>query len=507
MNMFQDVLKSLRIMGALTAVSLLLLLVQGSLTAVSSAAAAGDTADGETVARPRETILAWVDGSTEENTIWRGWPAIVSVDVLSGTASAEVQLRGSAPIEMKRAGPAWIISAETSAKLEKGVYSLTAGGQTVAVTVADAPPQLSPEQQSARWNLLVQSALLSGDFPRAKEAANAWTQAMPGSPLAQEARGDALRKSGDPKGAFAAYDQALKLTSPRLDPPPASLHQKINGLLNESARAAKKRVSADPTPDDVNYFLLIDAGDKALAAKDRAAAIKSYDEAAAFYQQRSLKVSTIELDDKRAALGLANAGAKTSPATSTAAPATSVTSSTAVSAPSAAAAGPGLGAVVSADELVEAKILADPAGQWAADAKAGSQYGSGSYAAAKMVGAPDVPKAGDNGNAWCHHSSSKGVEWIELTYGKPVHAVEVRVRQNNAPGAIVKVEAIEPNGTAHVWWEGVDPFKAPAQATLAWFAIRVPRTDYLVAKMKITLNLAAVPGWKEIDAVQLVGRE
>jgi hypothetical protein len=37
------------------------------------------------------------------------------------------------------------------------------------------------------------------------------------------------------------------------------------------------------------------------------------------------------------------------------------------------------------------------------------------------------------------------------------------------------------------------------------FAVRVPQASYLVAKVKITLNLAAVPGWKQIDAVQLVG--
>ena len=40
---------------------------------------------------------------------------------------------------------------------------------------------------------------------------------------------------------------------------------------------------------------------------------------------------------------------------------------------------------------------------------------------------------------------------------------------------------------------------------MVWFAVHLPQTDYLVAKVKVTLNLAAVPGWKEIDAVQLVG--
>jgi len=43
------------------------------------------------------------------------------------------------------------------------------------------------------------------------------------------------------------------------------------------------------------------------------------------------------------------------------------------------------------------------------------------------------------------------------------------------------------------------------EAEIVWFAVRVPKTLYRVATIKITLNLAAVPGWKQIDAVQLVG--
>ena len=94
-----------------------------------------------------------------------------------------------------------------------------------------------------------------------------------------------------------------------------------------------------------------------------------------------------------------------------------------------------------------------------------------------------------------------------MAFAKPVHATEVRIRQNDAAGAVAKIEAIESDGTPHVWWEGVDPYKAPAVREIVWFAVRVPKTTYLVAKVKITLNLASGPGYKEIDAVQLVGAE
>ena len=96
------------------------------------------------------------------------------------------------------------------------------------------------------------------------------------------------------------------------------------------------------------------------------------------------------------------------------------------------------------------------------------------------------------------------MDWLELPFAKPVYAVEVRVRQNDAAGAIAKIEAIEADGTAHVWWEGVDPHQAPAVREIVWFGVRVPKTSYLVVRVKLTLNLASGPGYKEIDAVQLV---
>ena len=168
------------------------------------------------------------------------------------------------------------------------------------------------------------------------------------------------------------------------------------------------------------------------------------------------------------------------------------------------AGGAGSGVVVSGSELVEAKILADSAGQWAAGAAAGSQYGRTQYSAAQATGAPNVPIVGNSPDAWCPANKDTGMDWLELTFAKPAHAVEVRVRQNDTAGAIVKVEAIEADGTAHLWWEGVDPFKAPAVREIAWFGVRVPKTPYLVARVKLTLNLASGPGYKEIDAVQLV---
>ncbi|WP_414662106.1 hypothetical protein [Horticoccus sp. 23ND18S-11] len=165
---------------------------------------------------------------------------------------------------------------------------------------------------------------------------------------------------------------------------------------------------------------------------------------------------------------------------------------------------PAAGQVVPTGELNEAAILADAAGQWAATARAKTSYSNPSYGPGKATGAPDVPVAGNSPDAWCPATRQGGLDWLEVTFAQPVRATGVRVRQNDTAGAIVKVEAFEPDGTSHVWWDGVDPYRAPVVRTIAWFALRVPPTEYAVSRVKITLNLDAGSGYKQIDAVQLV---
>jgi hypothetical protein len=133
-----------------------------------------------------------------------------------------------------------------------------------------------------------------------------------------------------------------------------------------------------------------------------------------------------------------------------------------------------------------------------------TQYGKTQYSAMQATGAPNIKVAGNSPDAWCPATRTGGKDWLEATFANPIHATGVRVRQNDAAGAITRIEAIEVDGTAHVWWEGTDPYQVPAVREIAWFAVRVPRTDYLVAKVKIDLNLDSGPGYKQIDAVQLV---
>jgi hypothetical protein len=152
----------------------------------------------------------------------------------------------------------------------------------------------------------------------------------------------------------------------------------------------------------------------------------------------------------------------------------------------------------------EARVLGDPRGQWAAGATASSEYGNDRYNARQATGAPNVASYSDNPNAWCHSGRSVAEEWLEVSFARSVRATELRVRQTFTPGTIGKVEAFGADGRAQVLWQGTDPNAYPANR-IAWFVLRFPAPPFAVDRVRLTLNIGAKAGWKQIDAVQLVG--
>jgi hypothetical protein len=152
----------------------------------------------------------------------------------------------------------------------------------------------------------------------------------------------------------------------------------------------------------------------------------------------------------------------------------------------------------------------DPLGQWATDAKASSTYAndlgntSAGYHPMRATGAPDVQSYGDASESWASKTADSGIEWLELGYAKPVSATELRIRQNHAPGAIIKVELFEGNGTSHTVFQGPDSAVYEPN-TISWLLIKIDKTPYKAQRVKITLATNSVAGWNEIDAVQLVG--
>ncbi|HSY50306.1 MAG TPA: hypothetical protein VLC46_15955 [Thermoanaerobaculia bacterium] len=156
--------------------------------------------------------------------------------------------------------------------------------------------------------------------------------------------------------------------------------------------------------------------------------------------------------------------------------------------------------------LKEDAIKNDPDGQWAIQAKASSSYqdaeGAAAWSANQATGAPNVERYGDDGKAWTSKTADGGIEWLELTFPKAVFATEVRIRESCGSGAVIKVEIFDDKGAPHAVWSGNDPTKE-----LNYFPVKFDKTTFKTDRVKITLATNVVPGWNEIDAVQLVGKE
>jgi hypothetical protein len=154
--------------------------------------------------------------------------------------------------------------------------------------------------------------------------------------------------------------------------------------------------------------------------------------------------------------------------------------------------------------LKQDEIKNDPSGQWATAAKASSTFndakGNASYAASQATGEPNVQVYSTTSQAWSSKTADSGIEWLELTFAKPVHATAVRVRESAGSGALIKIEVFDDNGTAHTGWSGSDSTK-----DLNYLIADFPKTAFTTNRVKLTLATNIVAGWNQIDAVQLVG--
>jgi hypothetical protein len=155
--------------------------------------------------------------------------------------------------------------------------------------------------------------------------------------------------------------------------------------------------------------------------------------------------------------------------------------------------------------LKQDEIKNDPNGQWAIDASASSSYndakGDAGWSAMQATGAPNVDHYGDDGKAWAPKTPDGGIEWLDLKYAKPVNATEVRIRESCGSGTVIQLELFDEQGVPHKVWHGTDPTQ-----DLNYFVLKVPQSNYKTSRVKITLATNTVPGWNEIDAVQLVGK-
>ena len=124
------------------------------------------------------------------------------------------------------------------------------------------------------------------------------------------------------------------------------------------------------------------------------------------------------------------------------------------------------------------------------------------WSPAQATGAPDTLEAGDLPTAWASLAPDGGPEWLELEFEKPAAIAEVRIRETFNPGAITKVVALTAANEESLIWEGqAPPAIAPVEMVLK------PTKPATSNRIKIHLDTTRVPGWNEIDAVELIGMD
>ncbi len=125
-----------------------------------------------------------------------------------------------------------------------------------------------------------------------------------------------------------------------------------------------------------------------------------------------------------------------------------------------------------------------------------------SWSPGQAAGPPNTESHGDFSTAWASQSSDGGAEWLKVKFANPVEVGEINIHESFNPGAVSKVSVILPDGAQKVIWEGIES----PETGLIERALKVPpgvRSDQVLIEM----DTARVPGWNEIDAVEIVGRD
>jgi hypothetical protein len=159
--------------------------------------------------------------------------------------------------------------------------------------------------------------------------------------------------------------------------------------------------------------------------------------------------------------------------------------------------------------MMEDSFLNDPKGQWAASAKASSTFGE------KPEAPPETPDKSDawkltgkpDGGIWNNNNQDIGFDWIELSYGKPVHATEIRAvfTGDESVKSVTKAELLHADGTAQTIWSGLSDLAEDRRGNRTWFVRKFEKTAQPVTAVKLTFANNVATGYKEVDAVQLIG--
>jgi hypothetical protein len=125
-----------------------------------------------------------------------------------------------------------------------------------------------------------------------------------------------------------------------------------------------------------------------------------------------------------------------------------------------------------------------------------SQYGTDSWSAAQVLGAPNVyPTISDHTSAWASEEADAGIETIEVSFEVAERIDLVQIFETYNPGAITRVDVLDQGGAI------IDTRQLSSAITAGKKTIELGCTVTPVARVRVTLDTRAVAGWNEIDAI------
>jgi len=138
-----------------------------------------------------------------------------------------------------------------------------------------------------------------------------------------------------------------------------------------------------------------------------------------------------------------------------------------------------------------------------------SELQQGEYGSLQLLGRPNaMPYGEDSKYAWRasgyynvrqrRAEESSLTQVLQLGYKNPMYVSQIAVAESMNPGAVKVILLNDEEGNEHKVWQN-DP--QPLGRKGRMLNVFIPLTTYKVSSVKLVLDVAAVPGWNQIDAV------
>jgi beta-lactamase regulating signal transducer with metallopeptidase domain len=125
----------------------------------------------------------------------------------------------------------------------------------------------------------------------------------------------------------------------------------------------------------------------------------------------------------------------------------------------------------------------------------------------QVIGPPDVEEGGDNPRAWAARNADEKAELLSVSFGQPVKASAIAIRESFNPGAIksirVSTEPIE-GDEIHGWGQRLSNWGVKPSTEARMLIVPLDLTSREIIGVQIEIQEPEIAGWNEIDAVGLI---